>query len=116
MSQPDQLVGTPEIARRVGVQKGTVKVWRRRHKDFPQPVSHIGNSLLFDWGAVEVWLAAPRASGRPAGSTRRNMVKLQQTNGAAGDSGRILRYDVAGTDSQKGRILEYLRKRALGDR
>ena len=49
---------TEEIARAAGVARGTVSDWRRRHADFPAPVSGTGRGPVFNQAEVEVWLAA----------------------------------------------------------
>ena len=46
-----------EIARVAGVARGTVSDWRRRHADFPAPVSGTGRGLVFDQAEVGTWLA-----------------------------------------------------------
>jgi len=46
-----------EIARVAGVARGTVSGWRRRHPDFPAPVSGTGNGPVFNRAEVEAWLA-----------------------------------------------------------
>ena len=58
-----------EIARVAGVARGTISHWRRRHADFPAPVSGAGRGAVFDQAEVEAWLAgagrcelAPNAS------------------------------------------------------
>lgn len=46
-----------EIARVAGVARGTVSDWRRRHADFPAPVSGTGRGPVFNRAEVEAWLA-----------------------------------------------------------
>jgi SAM-dependent methyltransferase/predicted DNA-binding transcriptional regulator AlpA len=46
-----------EIARVAGVARGTVSDWRRRHADFPAPVSGTGRGPVFSRAEVEAWLA-----------------------------------------------------------
>jgi SAM-dependent methyltransferase/predicted DNA-binding transcriptional regulator AlpA len=48
---------TEEIARVAGVARGTVADWRRRHADFPAPVSGTGRGQVFSRAEVEAWLA-----------------------------------------------------------
>ncbi len=48
---------TEEIARVAGVARGTVSGWRRRHAEFPAPVSGTGRGPVFDQAEVEAWLA-----------------------------------------------------------
>ena len=47
-----------EIARVAGVARGTVSNWRRRHAEFPAPVSGTGRGLVFNRAEVEAWLAS----------------------------------------------------------
>jgi predicted DNA-binding transcriptional regulator AlpA len=46
-----------ELARVAGVSLGTVSHWRRRHADFPAPVSGTGRGPVFNQAEVEAWLA-----------------------------------------------------------
>lgn len=39
--------------------------WRRRHAHFPAPVVTLGMRPVWDWLAVDRWLAQPRKTGRP---------------------------------------------------
>ena len=50
-----------DIARITGVRPSAVSNWRRRHDDFPKPVSGTDKNPRFDLGAVEAWL---RSQGR----------------------------------------------------
>lgn len=52
-----------DIARIAGVRPSAVSNWRRRHDDFPRPVSGTDKSPRFDLGQVEAWL---RHQGRTA--------------------------------------------------
>src|SRR5215470_6594604 len=47
-----------DIARIAGVRPSAVSNWRRRHDDFPRPVSGTDTSPRFDLMAVEAWLHA----------------------------------------------------------
>ena len=52
----DDLVGTVEIAERMGLaQYQTVHLWRRRYEDFPEPVVALKQTLLWSWSEVEEW-------------------------------------------------------------
>ena len=52
----DQLVGTAEIAERLGLrQSETVHSWRRRYPDFPEPVAKLKRTMLWLWPEVEAW-------------------------------------------------------------
>jgi predicted DNA-binding transcriptional regulator AlpA/protein-L-isoaspartate O-methyltransferase len=54
----EAVLGIAEIARAAGVTPGTILGWRRRHADFPAPVSASGRRLAFDRAETEAWLAA----------------------------------------------------------
>ena len=45
-----------EIAEQVGVRPVTVRQWRSRHGDFPQPVRAYGDTLVFKPHEVDLWL------------------------------------------------------------
>jgi len=52
----EELVGTAEIAERVGVKRlQVVHDWRRRHHDFPPPVAVISRTLVWYWPEVRAW-------------------------------------------------------------
>ena len=58
----DQLVGATEIADRLGLKlPQTVRDWRRRYDDFPQPVATLAMGHVWHWPDVERWA---RATGR----------------------------------------------------
>jgi hypothetical protein len=58
----DQLVGAAEIAERLGVKRSNVvHDWRRRHRDFPEPVARLRQALVWAWPDVERWA---RRTGR----------------------------------------------------
>lgn len=50
------LVGMTEIADRAGVQANTVKVWRQRHADFPEPIAQLAIGPVWSWHDVEPWV------------------------------------------------------------
>ncbi len=53
---PDDLVGPPEIADRLGIRHAeTVHAWRRRYVDFPMPVVTLRKVMLWKWSDVEHW-------------------------------------------------------------
>lgn len=64
-SKPDlDIVGTPDIARRLNVEQDTVRHWRirtTRGRQFPLPKWYVANSPVWDWADVEAWA---RESGR----------------------------------------------------
>jgi hypothetical protein len=56
------LVGTSEIAERLGVSRHqVVHDWRRRHPDFPEPVAQLKRGAIWNWPDVERWA---RKTGR----------------------------------------------------
>ena len=58
----DDLVGAAEIAERLGVSRSNVvHDWRRRHPDFPKPVTQLRTALIWVWPEVEAWA---RETGR----------------------------------------------------
>jgi predicted DNA-binding transcriptional regulator AlpA len=60
----DQLVGTKEIADRLGVRRPqVVHDWRRRYPDFPAPVARLSQVWVWAWSDVERWA---RSTGRLA--------------------------------------------------
>ena len=57
----DKLVGTAEIASRLGIKNSeTVHDWRRRYPEFPQPVVRLRVGLIWYWPDVERWAKATR--------------------------------------------------------
>ena len=58
----DGLAGAAELADRLGVARPQViHEWRRRHADFPEPVAHLRQALVWYWPDVERWA---RKTGR----------------------------------------------------
>lgn len=52
----DQLVGAAEIADRLGLTRyQRVHELRRRHDDFPPPIAHLRQALIWYWPDVERW-------------------------------------------------------------
>ena len=52
----DKLVGTTEIAKRLGVKRPhLIHDWRRRYSDFPKPLARVSGVVLWDWRDVERW-------------------------------------------------------------
>jgi len=52
----DDLVGTKEIASRLGVQRPqVVHDWRRRYSDFPRPVAEVSGVRVWAWPDVRAW-------------------------------------------------------------
>ena len=61
MVDVDNLVGTAEVAHRLGVSYRLVHNWLNRYDDFPTPVSTIGGLRIWNWPDIEAWA---RATGR----------------------------------------------------
>lgn len=52
----NDLVGAHEIAHRLGVARPqVVHEWRRRHRDFPEPVAALKTALIWDWQEIVRW-------------------------------------------------------------
>ena len=49
------LVGTTEIAERLAIQTQTVRRWRQRHPDFPDPVGHVAGNPAWHWADIRTW-------------------------------------------------------------
>jgi transposase-like protein len=57
-----ELVGAAEIADRLGLaHPEAVHNWRRRHQDFPEPVTRLRQAMIWYWPDVEKWA---RQTGR----------------------------------------------------
>jgi hypothetical protein len=65
----DELVGTAEIALRLGVSgPSLVNDWRRRYADFPEPVATVSSVHVWAWPDVRAWA---ERTGRLRGADRR---------------------------------------------
>ena len=55
---PDDLVNANAIAERSGKTRQAVRLWTRgeRGKDFPPPVTKVGDSPVWSWASVAEWL------------------------------------------------------------
>jgi hypothetical protein len=52
----DDLVGTAEIAERLGVRRvGVIHDWRRRYADFPEPVAMVSHVHVWLWTDIRSW-------------------------------------------------------------
>ena len=52
----EDLVGTQEIAARLGVRRPQViHDWRRRHADFPKPLTRVSGVWVWSWRQVAAW-------------------------------------------------------------
>lgn len=62
MIRADHLVGTSEIAKRLGLKRyNLVNDWIRRYEDFPTPIATVSGVKVWDWPDIETWA---RATGR----------------------------------------------------
>jgi predicted DNA-binding transcriptional regulator AlpA len=52
---PDDLVGSREIAARLGIAQSTVVQWRKRYSGFPEPVAKLHQTLVWSWADIEEW-------------------------------------------------------------
>ncbi len=60
--EPEDLVGSSEIAERLGLaHQQAVHLWRKRYPDFPDPVAHLRQAMVWNWPDVEAWA---RKTGR----------------------------------------------------
>lgn len=55
MVDSSELVGTAEIAQRLGVAKNTVYQWERRALGFPNPVVELELVRIWVWPEIESW-------------------------------------------------------------
>lgn len=63
----NELVGRAEIARRAGIKERTVDSWRRRHSEFPEPLTHVSGTPLWLWPDVAAWIEnTSHEPGRPS--------------------------------------------------
>jgi predicted nucleic acid-binding protein len=61
-----ELVSVSEIASRARRPISTVQSWRRRHRDFPQPVASLAAGPVWRWPSVAQWISGrstPRRQG-----------------------------------------------------
>lgn len=73
-------ISSADIARMAGVSAAAVSNWRKRHVDFPAPVSDNDRQPRFDQAEVEAWLAKqgklPAAAVDPAAKVWRGVEAL----------------------------------------
>lgn len=55
---PDWLVGTEDLAKRLGVTRQAISIWRRRHSDFPMPLLDHAKIKIWYWPDVIRWVEA----------------------------------------------------------
>ena len=59
--QIKNLVGSRDIANRLGLKSaGVVRVLRKRHADFPQPIAKVNAVYVWDWLEVKAWAKRTR--------------------------------------------------------
>jgi hypothetical protein len=63
-SAPSDLVSVTEIAARAGRPVNTIQSWRRRHDDFPPPLTTLAAGPVWAWRDVEAWVAVRERRGR----------------------------------------------------
>jgi predicted nucleic acid-binding protein len=68
--QSSALVSVAEIAARAGRPVNTVQSWRRRYDDFPLPVTQLAAGPIWNWSAVDAWIAGRAKRSAAAGSQR----------------------------------------------
>lgn len=61
------LVSVSEISARSGRPINTIQSWRRRHRDFPEPVAQLAAGPIWAWPTVAQWIST-RTSAQSAGS------------------------------------------------
>jgi hypothetical protein len=55
-ARPVELVGTHEIASRLGLARPeAVHAWRYRYEDFPAPIARLSIGFIWAWPEVESW-------------------------------------------------------------
>ena len=60
----DDLVSVAEISARAGRPVNTIQSWRRRHADFPTPLTELAAGPIWSWPTVATWIASrPKHSG-----------------------------------------------------
>jgi hypothetical protein len=61
----DDLVGTAEIAERLGAaHPELIHDWRRRYPDFPAPVARLRIGFIWSWPDIAKWARATGRGGR----------------------------------------------------
>jgi predicted nucleic acid-binding protein len=56
VTEAAELVSVSEIAGRARRPISTIQSWRRRHRDFPQPVASLAAGPVWRWPTVESWI------------------------------------------------------------
>jgi hypothetical protein len=79
-ASPD-LVGVAEVATRSGHPVNTVQSWRRRHADFPRPVTTLATGPVWAWDDVEHWIASRSPARRPG--LLRGQIRMAENSDAS---------------------------------
>jgi len=61
----DDLVSVAEISARAGRPVNTIQSWRRRHADFPTPLTELAAGPIWSWPTVATWIARRPSPPRP---------------------------------------------------
>ncbi|MFE3759462.1 N-6 DNA methylase [Nocardia tengchongensis] len=85
-----------EISKLVGVTRATVSNWRKRHDDFPKPVGGTEFRPVFDWNAVQTWLAD---RGQDATDAPILSLQTELRSALSSDDARILLAGLKPSDS-----------------
>jgi predicted DNA-binding transcriptional regulator AlpA len=56
----DDLVGATEIAKRLDVARQVVHLWRTRDATFPEPLTTVTRTMVWNWPDVEAWARATK--------------------------------------------------------
>jgi hypothetical protein len=56
VTEEAELVSVSELATRARRPISTVQSWRRRHRDFPQPVASLAAGPVWRWPTVQNWI------------------------------------------------------------
>jgi predicted DNA-binding transcriptional regulator AlpA len=67
-SSRDDLVGTPEVAARLGLTRERIRQLAAARGRFPPPIGNIRETKVWRWGDIADWIAA--GGRRPAGRPR----------------------------------------------
>ena len=68
-AEPSDLVSVAEIATRAARPVNTVQSWRRRHRDFPEPVASLATGPVWTWPVVNRWIEARRRPRRASSAS-----------------------------------------------
>ncbi len=69
-SDGSDLVSVSEISARSGRPINTIQSWRRRHRDFPEPVAQLAAGPIWSWPTVAQWISTRNGAQSVAGPMR----------------------------------------------